>query len=113
MTEPPETSELLAFVHTVDARSLSRAAVELGVPRVVGRVASYTPTTVRRTESCPDPGSGGELLRRHVEALGQHERYGGFDEGRAPVLRGQCRSPAGRADVSARAQQSRRHDARV
>jgi DNA-binding transcriptional LysR family regulator len=33
MTDPVETSELVAFARTVDAKSLSRAAVELGVPR--------------------------------------------------------------------------------
>lgn len=33
MHDPVETSELLAFSTTVDAKSLSRAALELGVPR--------------------------------------------------------------------------------
>ena len=33
MDEPLETSELLAFSKTVEARSLSRAAAELGIPR--------------------------------------------------------------------------------
>lgn len=33
MMEPLETAELLAFVKTVEARSLSRAAVELEIPR--------------------------------------------------------------------------------
>src|SRR5262245_17185611 len=33
MNDPVETSELLAFIKTVDSRSLSRAAAELGVPR--------------------------------------------------------------------------------
>ncbi len=33
MTDPVETSEMLAFARTVDAKSLSRAAAELGVPR--------------------------------------------------------------------------------
>jgi len=33
MDDPVETAELLAFSRTVEARSLSRAAAELGVPR--------------------------------------------------------------------------------
>jgi DNA-binding transcriptional LysR family regulator len=38
MTEPLDTSELLAFTRTVDAKSFSRAAAELGVPRpTIGR----------------------------------------------------------------------------
>ena len=39
MQEPVETAELLAFARTVDARSLSRAAAELEVPRAtkIGR----------------------------------------------------------------------------
>src|SRR6187401_3169377 len=38
MTDPIETAELLAFVRTIDAKSLSRAAAELRVPRAtVGR----------------------------------------------------------------------------
>ncbi len=38
MHEPPETSELMTFARTVEARSISRAARELGVPRpTVGR----------------------------------------------------------------------------
>jgi len=38
MSDPLETAELLAFARVVDAKSLSRAAVELGVPRAtIGR----------------------------------------------------------------------------
>jgi DNA-binding transcriptional LysR family regulator len=38
MNEPLDTSELLAFTRTVDAKSFSRAAAELGVPRpTIGR----------------------------------------------------------------------------
>ncbi|WP_053237082.1 LysR family transcriptional regulator [Sandaracinus amylolyticus] len=37
-TEPPETAELLTFVRVIDARSMTRAAAELGVPRAtIGR----------------------------------------------------------------------------
>ncbi|HLV66220.1 MAG TPA: LysR family transcriptional regulator [Polyangiaceae bacterium] len=38
MPDPVETAELLAFVKTVEARSVSRAALELGLPRAtIGR----------------------------------------------------------------------------
>lgn len=38
MDEPPETTEFLTFARTVEARSISKAARELGVPRpTVGR----------------------------------------------------------------------------
>ncbi len=38
MAEPLDTSELVAFARTVKARSFSRAAAELGVPRpTIGR----------------------------------------------------------------------------
>ena len=38
MSEPVETAELLAFARVVEAKSLSRAAAELGVPRAtIGR----------------------------------------------------------------------------
>ena len=38
MTDPLETAELMAFARTVEVQSLSRAAIELGVPRAtVGR----------------------------------------------------------------------------
>ena len=35
MSEPVETSEMMAFTKTVEAKSLSRAAAELRVPRVL------------------------------------------------------------------------------
>jgi DNA-binding transcriptional LysR family regulator len=54
-----ETAELLAFVHTVDARSLSRAAVELGLPRV----------TVSRRLARLEERLGVRLVRRTTRRL--------------------------------------------
>src|SRR3569832_2069413 len=59
MNEPVETSELLAFSKTVDARSLSRAAAELGVPRA----------TVRRRLARLEERLGARLLRRTTRSL--------------------------------------------
>src|SRR5882672_1575193 len=59
MIDLMETSELLAFTRTVEAKSLSRAAAELGVPRAtIGRRLS------RREERL-----GVRLLRRTTRAL--------------------------------------------
>lgn len=54
MREPPETSELIAFVRTVDLGSLSAAAVDLGQPRA---------TVARRLERLEER-LGTRLLRR-------------------------------------------------
>ncbi|MGK4006305.1 LysR substrate-binding domain-containing protein [Sorangium sp. So ce1036] len=59
MDEPLETSELLAFSKTVEARSLSRAAAELGVPR-----ATISRRLVRLEERL-----GVRLLRRTTRNL--------------------------------------------
>src|SRR5512144_730986 len=59
MTDPLETAELLAFSKTVDARSLSRAAVELGVPRA----------TVSRRLARLEERLGARLLRRTTRSL--------------------------------------------
>lgn len=59
MIEPVETAELLAFVKTVRASSLSRAAAELGVPR----------TTVGRRLAKLEERLGVRLLRRTTRRL--------------------------------------------
>jgi DNA-binding transcriptional LysR family regulator len=59
MPELPETSELLTFVRTVEARSISRAALELGVPR---------PTVGRRLARLEQK-LGARLLRRTTRTM--------------------------------------------
>jgi DNA-binding transcriptional LysR family regulator len=59
MKEPVETSEMLAFTKTIDARSLSRAAAELGVPRA----------TLSRRLARLEERLGVRLLRRTTRSL--------------------------------------------
>ena len=59
MNDPVETSELVAFTRTVDARSLSRAAIELGVPRA----------TLGRRLARLEERLGVRLLRRTTRSL--------------------------------------------
>src|SRR5690349_940253 len=59
MADPVENSELLAFARTVDAKSLSRAAAELGVPRA----------TVSRRLARLEERLGTRLLRRTTRSL--------------------------------------------
>lgn len=59
MAESVETSELVAFTRTVDAKSLSRAAAELGVPRA----------TVSRRLLRLEERLGTRLLRRTTRSL--------------------------------------------
>src|SRR3954469_23393166 len=59
MAEPLETAELLAFAKTVEARSLSRAAAELGVPRA----------TISRRLARLEENLGVRLLRRTTRSL--------------------------------------------
>jgi DNA-binding transcriptional LysR family regulator len=59
MREPLETAELLAFTRTVDAKSLSRAAAELGVPRA----------TISRRLARLEERLGARLLRRSTRSL--------------------------------------------
>ena len=59
MLEPLETSELLAFTRTVEAKSLSRAAAELGAPRA----------TIGRRLARLEQRLGVRLLRRTTRAL--------------------------------------------
>lgn len=59
MAEPLETAELVAFTRTVEAKSLSRAAVELGVPRA----------TLSRRLARLEQRLGVRLLRRTTRSL--------------------------------------------
>jgi DNA-binding transcriptional LysR family regulator len=59
MLEPTETAELLAFTRTVEAKSLSRAALELGAPRA----------TIGRRLARLEARLGVRLLRRTTRAL--------------------------------------------
>lgn len=59
MNEPVETAELLAFTRAVEAKSLSRAAVELGVPRA----------TLGRRLARLEERLGTRLLRRTTRSL--------------------------------------------
>lgn len=59
MDEPLETADLLAFATTVDAKSLSRAAAELGVPR----------TTIGRRLARLEQRLGARLLLRSTRSL--------------------------------------------
>jgi DNA-binding transcriptional LysR family regulator len=59
MREPVETSDLLAFTRTVEAKSLSRAAAELGTPRA----------TIGRRLARLEERLGVRLLRRTTRTL--------------------------------------------
>src|SRR5512134_3746345 len=59
MVDPVETTELLAFSRTIEARSLSRAAAELGVPRA----------TISRRLARLEERLGARLLRRTTRSL--------------------------------------------
>src|SRR5260370_15049799 len=59
MVEAVEPSELLAFARTVEAKSLSRAAAELGAPRA----------TIGRRLARLEQRLGVRLLRRTTRAL--------------------------------------------
>ena len=59
MSDPIETSELIAFTKTVEAKSLSRAAAELRVPRA----------TVSRRLARLEERLGARLLRRTTRSL--------------------------------------------
>ncbi len=59
MHEPVETAELLAFTRTIEAKSLSRAAAELGVPRA----------TIGRRLARLEERLGTRLLRRTTRSL--------------------------------------------
>jgi DNA-binding transcriptional LysR family regulator len=59
ISEPTETAELLAFTRAVEAKSLSRAAAELGVPRA----------TIGRRLARLEERLGTRLLRRTTRSL--------------------------------------------
>ncbi len=59
ISDPLETSELLAFAKTIETRSLSRAAAELGVPRA----------TIGRRLARLEDRLGARLLRRTTRSL--------------------------------------------
>jgi DNA-binding transcriptional LysR family regulator len=75
MVEPLETAELLAFAKTVEARSLSRAAAELGVPRatISRRLARLEQRLgvrlLRRTTRSLALTDAGEALHRHARIV--------------------------------------------
>ncbi len=59
MNEPVETAELLAFTRAIEAKSLSRAAAELGIPRA----------TIGRRLARLEERLGTRLLRRTTRSL--------------------------------------------
>ncbi|MDI3289949.1 LysR family transcriptional regulator [Polyangium sp. 15x6] len=75
MDDPLETSELLAFSKAVEARSLSRAAAELGVPRatISRRLARLEERLgvrlLRRTTRSLVLTDAGEALHRHARIV--------------------------------------------
>jgi DNA-binding transcriptional LysR family regulator len=75
MTDLLETSELLAFTCTVEARSLSRAAKTLGVPRAtigrrLGRLEEQLGVRLlRRTTRALALTDAGEVLYRHARIV--------------------------------------------
>ena len=89
MEEPLETAELLAFARTVEARSLSRAAAELGVPRAtisrrLGRLEERLGVRLlRRTTRSLALTDAGELLYRQARVV-----IAAVEEAEASVRRG-------------------------
>ena len=75
MDEPVETAELLAFARVIEARSLSRAAAELGVPRAtigrrLARLEERLGTRLlRRTTRSLAMTDAGETFYRHVQVV--------------------------------------------
>ncbi len=75
MAEPIETAELLAFTRTTEAKSLSRAAAELGVPRAtIGRRLARLEERLgvrllRRTTRALSLTGAGEALYRHARIV--------------------------------------------
>lgn len=97
MSDPLETAELLAFVRVVERKSLSRAALDLGIPRAtLGRRLSRLEERLgarllRRTTRSMALTDAGEALHRHalsvldaVRAAEESVRSGG-DVIRGPV----------------------------
>jgi DNA-binding transcriptional LysR family regulator len=76
MPDPVENAELAAFVQTVDSRSLSRAAAELGIPRA----------TLSRRLARLEERLGARLLRRSTRSLALTEAGEGFNRHARIVL---------------------------
>jgi DNA-binding transcriptional LysR family regulator len=76
VSEPIETAELLAFAKTVEAKSLSRAAAELGIPRA----------TISRRLARLEERLGVRLLRRTTRSLALTEAGTGFYQHARRVL---------------------------
>jgi DNA-binding transcriptional LysR family regulator len=89
MTDPVETAELLAFARIVEAKSLSRAAAELRVPRA----------TISRRLARLEQRLGARLLRRTTRSLALTDTGETFYRQARMVL-----------DAVARAEASVRHD---
>ena len=75
MDEPVETAELLAFARAIEAKSLSRAAAELGVPRAtigrrLARLEERLGTRLlRRTTRSLTMTDAGEMFYRHARIV--------------------------------------------
>lgn len=75
MTDPIETAEMLAFARTVEAKSLSRAAAELRVPRAtlgrrLARLEERLGTRLlRRTTRSLTLTDAGEMFYRHARIV--------------------------------------------
>src|ERR1700759_3797791 len=75
MVDPIENSELLGFARTVEAKSLSRAANELGLPRAtlsrrLARLEARLSTRLlRRTPRSPVLTEAGNALYRHARIV--------------------------------------------
>jgi DNA-binding transcriptional LysR family regulator len=98
MDDPLETAELLAFAKTVEARSLSRAAAELGVPRatVSRRLARLEERLgvrlLRRTTRSLALTDAGEALLRHARIVLDAVHHAEASVRRADdVIRGELR----------------------
>jgi DNA-binding transcriptional LysR family regulator len=83
MSDPVETAELLAFIGTIEAKSLSRAAAQLGVPRAtlgrrLARLEERLGTRLlRRTSRCVSLTDAGTTFYRQarlvLDAIAQAE----------------------------------------
>ena len=75
MREPIETAELVAFTRTIEAKSLSRAAAELGVPRAtigrrLARLEERLGTRlIRRTTRTLNLTDAGDQFYRHARIV--------------------------------------------
>lgn len=98
MTDPVETAELLAFTRAAEAKSLSRAAAELRVPRAtigrrLARLEERLGTRLlRRTTRSLSLTGAGEMLYRHARiVLDTLEQAQASVQAGAAVVRGDVR----------------------